>query len=76
MTAMMTMRLILYTDEVEGNAMKKLLVIVFAALAFALLGDDVVYQDEDVRRTLSMSCCVIDNSGKINRIRPDRKSVV
>ena len=41
MTAMMTILLILYTDEVEGNAMKKLLVIVFAALAFALLGDEV-----------------------------------
>ena len=75
MTAMMTILLILYTDEVEGNAMKKLLVIVFAALAFALLGDEVVYQDEDVRRTLSMSCCVIDNSGKINRMRNHALSV-
>ena len=63
------------TDESEGDAMKKLLVIVFAAFAFALLGDDVVYQDEDVRRTLSMSCCVIDNSGKINRMRNHALSV-
>ena len=75
MTAMMTILLILYTDELEGDAMKKLLAIVFAAFAFALLGDDVVYQDEDVRRTLSMSCCVIDNSGKINRMRNHALSV-
>ena len=53
MMAMMTILLILYTDELEGDAMNKLLVIVVAAFALALLGDDVVYQDEDVRRTLS-----------------------